>query len=378
MRRRGKSAAIVARQRFGSSPLLRREATMTADAKGKLSDAAVSDEALRELTAITKIAPNKETCFHKHVRAAVSEIWALHVAYNPARSNQLEEDLLFTAMFKLEKSFLTLIEAASRFVNANFMTDAPSIMSVADFINELKRLKLADKSHAHWRNWFRGQPRTGWPLKPGVYRSSFGYYSNEEDRLDTEQHLFQEFRVMSAGLRKGQELIEDIYFLQQHYRMPTRLLDWTTNALAGLYFACCGDHPDADGELFILDAYQFKIDSNSQKGVATSRRPAFRDAIRVIDEWKKKAAFPHRIIPVRPDATDRRVSLQRSCFTFHVPNHPSLTKTENPSLQTLQVKAGNKQKILRELSLLGIDHFSIFGDLEHLAEWLKEAHNLNR
>jgi hypothetical protein len=119
MRRRGKSAAIVARPRFGSCPLLRREATMTADPNGKLTDAAVSDKALRELTAITKIAPSKETCFHKHVRAAVREIWVLDVAYNPAQSNRLEEDLLFTAMFKLEKSFLALIEAASRFVNAN-------------------------------------------------------------------------------------------------------------------------------------------------------------------------------------------------------------------------------------------------------------------
>jgi hypothetical protein len=92
---------------------------MTADANGKLSDAAVSDEALRELTAITKIAPSKETCFLKLVRAAVREIWALHVAYNPAKSNQLEEELLFAAMFKSKKSFLTLIEAASRFVNAH-------------------------------------------------------------------------------------------------------------------------------------------------------------------------------------------------------------------------------------------------------------------
>jgi hypothetical protein len=43
-------------------------------------------------------------------------------------------------------------------------------------------------------------------------------------------------------------------------------------------------------------------------------------------------------------------------------------------LVKLQVRAQSKEKILRELTLLGIDHFSIFGDLEHLAEWLKGAH----
>jgi hypothetical protein len=79
---------------------------------------------------------------------------------------------------------------------------------------------------------------------PGVYRSTFGQYT-EQDRLNTEQHLNQEFTVMSAGLRSGRESVEEIYFLQQHYRMPpTRLLDWTTSALAGLYFACCGKPED--------------------------------------------------------------------------------------------------------------------------------------
>jgi hypothetical protein len=112
-------ATIVTRQRFGSSHLLKREPTMTVDAHGKLSDATVGDEALRKLTAITKIGPGKETCFHKHVRAAVREIWALHIVYNPAKSNQLEEELLFAAMFKLEKSFLTLIKAASAFIEAS-------------------------------------------------------------------------------------------------------------------------------------------------------------------------------------------------------------------------------------------------------------------
>ena len=150
--------------------------------------------------------------------------------------------------------------------------------------------------------------------------------------------------------------------------MPTRLLDWTTSALAALYFACCGD-TDVDGEIFFLDAPKFEP-REKQRGIATSRRKEFCEAVAVIDKWKKVNDFPDDIIPVRPDAFDRRITLQRSCFTFHVPKHPELTARENPSLKKWVVR--EKKKILRELSLLGIDDFSIYGDLEHLAEWLKK------
>ena len=254
------------------------------------------------------------------------------------------------------------------------MPDTRPIDSVAELIGRLKDLKLADKTHAHWRNWFRGHSRVGWQLEPGVYRDNFGSFTSPADRLNSEQRLYQQFRVMSAGLRAGQESVEEIYFLQQHYRMPTRLLDWTTSALAALYFACCGDTED-DGEIFFLDAYKFEP-REKQGGIATSRRKEFCEAVEVINKWKKVDDFPNYIIPVRPDAFDRRITLQRSCFTFHVPKHPELTERENPSLKKWVVRGGKKKPILRELVLLGIDDFSIYGDLEHLAEWLKISHNM--
>src|SRR5438876_11679465 len=100
-----------------------------------------------------------------------------------------------------------------------------------------------------------GQPESRLPLQPGVYRPTFPV-TNEAARLELEQHLAQDFRVESAGLLGGRETDEELYFLQQHYRFPTRLLDWTHNPLASLFFAI--DKPDAEGEVFLMDAYQMQ------------------------------------------------------------------------------------------------------------------------
>jgi hypothetical protein len=126
----------------------------------------------------------------------------------------------------------------------------------------------------------------------------------------------------------------------------------------------------------MMDAFQLASsqDAHPFEGIATSRNPHFEQAIKVIVEWKRHGDFPQFIIPVRPDHFDRRVSLQRSCFTFHVPKPMSLNTSEIKRLDTVRVLGTAKAEIRKELSLLGIDEFAIFGDLDHLAERLKAAY----
>jgi hypothetical protein len=245
------------------------------------------------------------------------------------------------------------------------------ISGVEDLLAFLKEQGVLKRAHVHIRAWFRGHSQQGWALRPGVYRPTFGSFIKEEDRLEKEQHLTQDFRVMSAGLRSGQESDCDIYFLQQHYRMPTRLLDWTTNPLAALYFACQENNAATDGELFFMDAYKLR----DAGGIATARREEFRAAVAVIAEWQQLGAKPNHIMAVRPDYFERRANLQRSCFTFHVPNRQALEAVDNPTLVSKKVQGNKKSSILRELSLLGIDHFSVYGDFEHLAQHLTEAYS---
>src|SRR5436190_13952864 len=203
------------------------------------------------------------------------------------------------------------------------------VRRLQDLLDQIDKSGLAKLRHAHVRLWFRGHSKSGWELQPGVYRQDFPA-KNEAERLGIEQHMTQDFRVQAAGLLTGRETEAELYFLQQHYRMPTRLLDWTNSPLPALFFAVTANN-GSDGELFMMDAYQL---SPSQKavgfeGIATARNAIFEKALHPIFRWQKPDDFPDFIIPVRPDHLDHRMSLQRSCFTFHVPKRHVLTRGEN-------------------------------------------------
>jgi hypothetical protein len=81
-------------------------------------------------------------------------------------------------------------------------------------------------------------------------------------------------------------------------------------------------------------------------------------------------------VPVRPHNFDVRINLQRSFFTFHVPEQQEITEAINPSLTRFIIPKNKKTEIQTELSMLRVDAFRIYGDLEHLAVTLCETYDV--
>src|SRR5262249_48166802 len=182
--------------------------------------------------------------------------------------------------------------------------------------------------------------------------------------LSKERHLTQDFRAMSAGLLSSPKSEAELYFVQQHYRMPTRLLDWTTSPLAALHFAVESGSKD-DAAIFALDAYTLgphqgakRKDGTDFLGIASSRSPLFAESLYPIFRWQDKNCFPKFIMPVRPDQFERRISLQRGCFTFHPPGFGTLTNSASRTLKAFRIPQLSKGKLREELALLAVDEFS--------------------
>ncbi|MFZ1084373.1 MAG: FRG domain-containing protein, partial [Terracidiphilus sp.] len=107
--------------------------------------------------------------------------------------------------------------------------------------------QLEEKFHAVPEVWFRGQSKFDYDLRPGIFRQGTSYgYSFHESKM------YREFQRRHTEVQLERDDVSEWLPIMQHYGLPTRLLDWTTNLLVGLYF-CCSRRREEDGALFAFN-----------------------------------------------------------------------------------------------------------------------------
>jgi hypothetical protein len=270
--------------------------------------------------------------------------------------------------------------------------DKSRVRSVAEYLAELSQWQdkyaPATKDEGYLSQlWYRGVNREFPVQAPGVYRPPFTARAEKLDlaktpdadakRLHLEREIISQFRTAGAVFLQGYGPVE-IYFAAQHFGMPTRLLDWSTNPLAALFFACNGGKDEAklDGFVYAMDARRvIPKDAEKRPGerlyqsVMTMRHPYIEYATAVAF-WKPLNDNEYRpwVLPVRPDVVPGRIGQQSSAFTLHMHNAPDAT---NETLVTIGIEAASKPKILDELHRLNINQFTTYYDLDHLSAELK-------
>ncbi|WP_314918585.1 FRG domain-containing protein [Capnocytophaga gingivalis] len=99
--------------------------------------------------------------------------------------------------------------------------------------------------------FYRGHSDKTYDLEPSIYRKD---KKNKLLYIENEDKIYRETIAKVPYDFNGKNTIESLV-LMQHYGVPTRILDLTTNPLVALYFACVGDENE-DGEVIVFDIPQ--------------------------------------------------------------------------------------------------------------------------
>jgi hypothetical protein len=221
---------------------------------------------------------------------------------------------------------------------------------------------LVDETGLRW--WFRGLQSTRYDLVPSGKR---GYSPRQE------QYFYNEF-YCRAGTRYGrcpdEADVAGWLSLMQHYRLPTRLLDWSFSPLIGAYFATEGT-TDAAEDACIWALAPSVL--NESQGFEPLLYPLSANSLRpLLEPAKKGVDSSDRIVAAMAVEADPRMQMQQGAFTVHASMTPlNLLEGADRWLRRFVVPADGVSALRQELRLLGYRADYLFPDLEALAEELR-------
>jgi hypothetical protein len=212
---------------------------------------------------------------------------------------------------------------------------------------------------------FRGEPEAGFPLIPSIARGTMdGTFA---DISSLEDLLLNEFRLAAAPIIEPEPTNEiDWVFLAQHYGVPTRLLDWSTNPMVALFFAV-ESHDEKDAIIYLVDHQvtdQVELVDFRTASVKKDKQQCELGIFALQNEQGK-------LMFVRPKYTDRRYLNQRSVFSCSADPFIPL---ELQGIRSLTIEAAWKHILRQTLRTFGVVHSFIYPGLEGTAKEIKSAH----
>ena len=231
------------------------------------------------------------------------------------------------------------------------------ISSLSDFIHYLE--EYCDDE----LTIFRGQ-REDKSLLPRIARLDPIHL----DILSTEEEMIRQFeREAISFIQNMPQNDWDLLALAQHHGLPTRLLDWTRNPLAGLWFAI-RNPPKNKKKNAVVWVLRPEEDEDVVR-IADPRSSPFR--------LKRTKVFIPRHISTR-------IRSQDGIFTVHkfllsdkvVPLNNQ--KNYKSKLEKILISPGKFPNIRYELDRCGINASTLFPDLDGLAQRIEWKYTLTK
>lgn len=231
------------------------------------------------------------------------------------------------------------------------------------FLNTIIALGKPEGNCVHL---FRGQSCNK-PLLPKIARKY-----PDIDTKDIENKMLNELRLKGGRYLKNEEISDlDLLTIAQHHGLATRLLDWSTNPLVALWFACNDNSSNNSGHFYFYRVYEDNIFKHEEKSD--------------IFNLNNTKIF-------RPKFNNPRVIAQHGWFSLHQQRTTNINKDFSfnksytgldediihfLSIYHFEIPYDAKQNIIDYLYCLGINHEYLFPDLDGLCKSINLAYGFN-
>ncbi|MBC7686057.1 MAG: FRG domain-containing protein [Bdellovibrionales bacterium] len=257
----------------------------------------------------------------------------------------------------------------------------------------LKYLEEVDKLGCTSRTlWYRGIGNIEHKLIPSLFRHKSANTKAEFATLEAD--LNETFRMRSFPYTESFRWLDgewDQLFFMQHYRLPTRLLDWSGSPLVALHFALTSASIDASG-LAESDAAVWVLDPNAWNS-AVYAGTRFKGEVLSPKDSRLARYTPKEVydsstnyspVAMRGAHNSARIVAQQGFFTIFGPEKSAMEKIfleqkndagaqmfPSNCLTKLIIPRANIENMKKEMFALGISEATIYPDLEGLAIELK-------
>ncbi|MBE7157563.1 MAG: FRG domain-containing protein [Rhodospirillales bacterium] len=254
--------------------------------------------------------------------------------------------------------------------------------SVAQFVTILEGIQ----KHSGAVLWYQGVGSIDFKLVPSLYRQHSASRTDADWRLELEAWLLERFSERSGPFRDGPQPGRQIELLfeMQHYGVPTRLLDWSENALVALWFAV-ETHHGADSAVWVMNAPLWNnLVFAQQSGIKNILSPHSLE----IENRQPWAVTSNQFLLEAPTCiygvhNTKRIVGQRGVFSL---SGRSIEPVEEQSkklahagaikstdlLQRIVIPESRRQAIKEQLITLGFSYSMMFPDMSGLAKELNE------